>query len=460
MIALADMDCFYVSCERLFDPSLAGRPVVVLSNNDGCVVARSPEAKALGVAMGTPWFQLAAEAPRWGLVRRSCNLALYGDLSDRAMTLLGRHSDALEPYSVDEAFLAPPDGAPAAQRAWGRGVRATVGRHLGLPISLGIAPTKVLAKLAAAAAKRVPAAGGVVHWELAPPGYWEALMERLPVSEVWGVAGRLAARLGGLGITTVAELAAADPVVIRRRFSVVLMRIVLELNGIPAIPLEPGSAARQQVLVSRSFPDPILDPAVIGSALAAFAQRAGRRLRTDGTEASLLTAFATTSVHRPGPDHTASALVRLLSPTHEPAALIAAAKALLPELVAGMPYMRAGLVCTGLAPAEAAPTLPGLVPQPPRVGQLLDAINTRFGSDTIAYGTTGTNIVAPWQQRQADLSPEYTTDWEQLPVVSAGSPPRSTPRPQSTAPGIDLNRPGTPARPAAGPAATRCSRAR
>ena len=421
MIALADMDCFYVSCERLFDPALAGVPVVVLSNNDGCVVARSPEAKTLGIPMGAPWFQLAPDAKRWGLIRRSSNYPLYQDLSDRTMTLLGRFSAHQEVYSIDEAFLIPSSGTPAELVAWGRDVRDTVGRHLGLPISIGIAPTKVLAKLTTQLSKKVPATHGVAHYELTPPGYWDALMGQLPVTEVWGVAGRTARRLAGLGINTVADLAAADPVMIRHRFSVVLMRTVLELGGTPAIPLEEQPATRQQVLVSRSFPEPITDPAVIGAALVDFAQRAARRLRTDGTETGLVTAFAMTSPHRLGPDHTASRLVRLHLPTGEPGQLIAAAKTLLPELVEGMPYMRAGLVCAGLTPAGATPALPGLVPETPRVGALLDAINHRFGAGTIAYGATGTDTLAPWMQRQADLSPEYTTRWAELPTAPVGA---------------------------------------
>ena len=424
MIALADMDCFYVSCERLFDPSLRGRPVVVLSNNDGCVVARSPEAKRLGVPMGAPWFTLAAEAERWGLVKRSSNHPLYADLSDRVRQLLGRFGADQEVYSIDESFLVPPPGTPAELVAWGREVRATVGRHLGLPVSIGIAPTKTLAKLTTQLAKKVPATGGVAHHALTPPGHWDALMARLPVTQVWGVAGRTAARLERVGIETVAELRAADPVMIRHRFSVVLMRTVLELNEVPAIPLEDERTTRQQILVSRSFPDPIPHPAVIGGALADFAQRAARRLRQDGSETSVLTAFAATSPHRPGPDHAPSKVVRLHSPTDEPARLVEAAKgALLPELVEGMPYLRAGVICTGLAPAGSVPALPGLVRQPAPVGALLDQVNARFGAGTIALGATGTSAPAPWRQRQADLSPEYTTRWAELPVASAAPHP-------------------------------------
>lgn len=418
MIALVDVNNFYAACETLFEPSLAGRPLVVLSNNDGCVVARSPEAKALGIEMGDPWFQLAGEAKRWGLIRRSSNFALYGNLSDQTMLLLARHARGQEIYSIDECFLTPPQGTPAEQLRWARRLKATVARNVGLPVSIGVASTKVRAKLAVAAAKKVPATGGVVHWELTPPGYWDALMEVLPVTEVWGVAGRLARRLEARGIETVAQLRDADPVAIRRQFSVALMRIVLELGGTPAIPIEEETATKQQILVSRSFPDPIWEPKVVGQAVAAFAQRAARRLRTEGTVAGQLRVFATTSPHRPGPAHSASAHVRLAVPTNQPGPLVAATRtALAPQLVHGMQYMRAGVLCLDLAPEGAVPILPGVLEEPASIGALVDAVNRRFGAGTLALGHLGAHAPAPWDNRQADLSPRCTTEWAELRTV-------------------------------------------
>lgn len=419
MIALVDVNNFYASCEALFEPSLAGRPLVVLSNNDGCVVARSPEAKALGIKMGDPWFQLRADAQRWGLRKRSSNYQLYADLSERVMLLLARHSLGQEVYSIDECFLLPPEGTPEEQVRWARRLKATVARNVGLPVSIGIATSKTRAKIATETAKKLPATGGVVHWGQAPDGYWDRLMEALPVTEVWGIAGRLAKRLEAMGIETIAQLRDADPVAIRHKFSIVQMRTVLELNGNPAIPVEEEVASKQQILVSRSFPDPIWDPEIVGQAVAEFAQRASRRLRKEGEVTGRFTVFASTSPHRPGPTHNVSAHVRLAVPTNEPAPLVAAARAALaPKLVHGMQYMRAGILCMDLAPEGSVPVLPGVIEQPAPLGELIDAVNRRFGTATLALGRLGTNSPAPWRNRQADLSPSYTTDWAELRTVS------------------------------------------
>lgn len=419
MIALVDVNNFYASCEALFEPALAGKPLVVLSNNDGCVVARSAEAKALGIKMGDPWFQLRADAQRWGLIKRSSNYQLYADLSERVMLLLARHSLAPEVYSIDECFLIPPDGTPQEQVRWARRLRATVARNVGLPVSIGIAPTKTLCKIVTETAKKLPATGGVAHWDAAPEGYWDRLMAALPVTEVWGIAERLAKRLEVMGIETIAQLRDMDPVAIRRQFSIVQMRTVLELNGFPAIPVEEETASKQQILVSRSFPDPIWDPEIVGQAVAEFAQRASRRLRKEGEAAGRFTVFASTSPHRPGPAHAVSAHVRLAAPTNEPGPLVTAARAALaPKLLHGMQYMRAGILCMDLAPEGAIPLLPGVVEQPAPIGELIDAVNRRFGSSTLALGRLGTHSPAPWRNRQADLSPSYTTDWAELRTVS------------------------------------------
>ena len=419
MIALADINNFYASCERLFEPSLEGVPLVVLSNNDGCVVARSNEAKALGIKMGDPWFQLRADAQRWGLVKRSSNYVLYADLSDRIMTLLERHALGLEVYSIDEAFLIPPEGTPEEQIRWARRLQATVRRNVGLPISIGIAPTKTLAKMCTVASKKTPATGGVMHWEHVPEGYWDRLMSQLPVTEVWGIAGRLAKRLETMGIETVADLRDADPVAIRHKFSIVQMRTVLELRGQPSIPIEQEVASKQQILVSRSFHDPIWDPEVIGQAVADFAQRASRRLRKESEVTGRISVFASTSPHRPGPAHNVSAHVRLAVPTSEPAPLVAAARAaLVPKLMHGIQYMRAGILCMDLAPEGAVPLLPGILETPAPLGELIDAVNRRFGTGTLALGGLGAHAPAPWTNQQDDLSPRYTTEWAELRTVS------------------------------------------
>ncbi|WP_158041162.1 hypothetical protein [Kocuria sp. CNJ-770] len=239
----------------------------------------------------------------------------------------------------------------------------------------------------------------MVHWDQAPDGYWERLLAALPVTEVWGIAGRLAKRLEAMGIETVADLRDADPVATRHKFSVVQMRTVLELNGFPAIPLEDEVATEQQILVSRSFPDPIWDPEIVGQAVAEFAQRASHRLRKEGEVTGRITVFATTSPHRAGPTHNVSAHVRLGVPTNEPTLLMAAARAaLVPKLVHRMSYMRAGFLCTDLTPEGAVPVLPGVLEQPVPIGELIDAVNRRFGTGTLALGRLGTHSPGPLGQ--------------------------------------------------------------
>ncbi|MBX7555601.1 DUF4113 domain-containing protein [Streptomyces sp. tea 10] len=233
------------------------------------------------------------------------------------------------------------------------------------------------------------------------------------------MAARTALRLAAQGTTTVAELRDADPVRIRDRFSVVLMRTALELNAVPAIPVEEETATKQQILVSRSFPEPILDPALIAEAVADFAQRAARPLRKEDQEAARLTVFAATSPHRPGPDHHPNAHVRLPAPTHEPGALAATARrALEPHLVHGIPYMRAGVMCLELTDTGAAAPLPGTAPTTAPIGSLIDAVNTRFGTGTVGLGRSATSTPKPWDNHQAALSPGYTTDWNALRTVS------------------------------------------
>ncbi|WP_162529545.1 Y-family DNA polymerase, partial [Agromyces humi] len=229
-IGLVDVNNFFVSCERVFNPKLEGIPVVVLSNNDGCVVARSAEAKALGVQMGDPWFKLENQARVWGMVAQSSNYELYGDLSSRTMELLGRYSYDLSVYSIDEAFVHLRGSTEELIRA-AREMRAAVKKHVGLPVCVGIAPSKTLAKLVNHGAKKTPALGGVGHWDAYTPAQQDRIMDSLEVDEIWGVAGRLKKRFAMLDIHTIRDLRDADPALIRKKFSVVLQRTVYELRG-------------------------------------------------------------------------------------------------------------------------------------------------------------------------------------------------------------------------------------
>lgn len=416
-IALVDANSFYVSCERAFDPRLEGRPVVVLSNNDGCVVARSNEAKALGIEMGTPWFKLSAQAARWGLVHRSSNYELYGDISSRLMELLGRFAAWQEVYSIDESFLGVSGGAELGEQ-----IRAAVGRHLGIPVSVGIATSKTLAKLANKHAKIAPEFRGVLDLDDLPPAWLEEYLAAHGVQDLWGVAGRLTKRLAGLGIHTMRDLRDADAREIRKRFSVVLERTVYELRGIPCIPLEAPRATREQLIFSRSFSDPITTPERMRQVMSVYAQQAAIRLRRQGSLAKTLTVFASTSSFSQGEQHHPVLALNLEHPTDDPLVLAKAAIAALPpRLVPGLRYVRAGVMLTNLSPRAAHPYLDLF--EPPEwgrdLGATLDKITKKAGVGSIGIGLAGLKSNPDWAMKRGALSPRYTTEWAELASVRA-----------------------------------------
>jgi DNA polymerase V len=419
-IALVDVNCFYASAERAFDPSLEGRPLVVLSNNDGCAVTRSPEAKALGIPLGEPWFKLAPRAKEWGLVARSSNYELYGDISARVMELLGRYSAWLEVYSIDEAFLGV-NGSPEELQRLGHTMKTAVRRNVGVPVCVGIAGTKTLAKLANKWAKHNPAFDGVCHWDAVPAARREKLMAGLSVIELWGVASRLTRRLNGLGIHTVLDLARADPVWIRDRFSVVLMRTVLELNGTPCIPLEEERIGRDQLIFSRSFATPITTGAGLRQVLGVYAQQASARLARHGLQTKVLTAFAATSYYDPHGNSYPSVCVPLPMPTADPVLLARAAHTLLPRIDDGARYVRAGIMLTDLRPSgNQAPLAVFENPHEERgIGSLLEDVSRRHGRGSIGLGYAGLRGGPDWSMKRGMLSPRYTTHWAELPVVKA-----------------------------------------
>jgi DNA polymerase V len=419
-IALVDVNCFYASAERAFDPSLEGKPLVVLSNNDGCAVTRSPEAKALGISTGDPWFKIAPRAKEWGLIARSSNYELYGDISARVMELLGRYSAWLEVYSIDEAFLGI-KGSAEQMVGLGRTIRASVQRNVGVPVCVGIAATKTLAKRANRWAKNNPALGGVCRWESMEPEVRELLMARLPVSEVWGVAGRLERRLNALGICTILELSRADPVMVRDRFSVVLMRTVLELRGTPCIPLEEERMGRDQLIFSRSFSTPLTSASEFRQVLSVYAQQASARLARHHLQAKVLTAFAGTSHYNPKDKSFPSVCVPLPMPTSDPVLLTKAAHALLPAIQDGIKYARAGIMVTDLRPSgNQQPLEPFANRHEERgIGPLVEQISRKYGRGTIGLGFAGLRTGLDWSMKREMRSPRYTTHWDELPVVRA-----------------------------------------
>jgi DNA polymerase V len=282
IFALVDCNNFYASCEKLFDPKLKDRPVVVLSNNDGCVVARSAEVKALGIPMGVPWFQIQAEARRYGIVAFSSNYALYADMSNRVVEVLSDFSPNLEVYSIDESFL---DLSGMSMRteslaAYGVEIRQRVADWLGLAVCVGIAPTKTLAKLANHCAKKgLAGADGVCDFTTLSPGALSHLFARIEVGEVWGVGRQIKARLAAMGIQTVGQLRDADAETIRARFSVVLERTVSELRGESCLDLQEVVPDKQQIMSSRSFGTLVYERVDLEEAVASYIAKAAEKLR-------------------------------------------------------------------------------------------------------------------------------------------------------------------------------------
>lgn len=419
-IALVDVNSFYVSAERVFDPKLRNKPVVVLSNNDGCCVALSKEAKALGIPLGQPWFQLAGEAPRLGLIARSSNYELYGEMSARVMRILHDCSAWVEVYSIDEAFVGV-RGTPEQLKTWAREVKERILKHLGLPVCIGVARTKTLAKLANRTAKKVPVLTGVCVWDAVPVQTREDLLGRLPVIEVWGIAVRLTKRLYALGIQTVKQLRDADPVRMRERFSIVVMRTVLELRGTPCIPMEEEQEIKDQLIFSRSFSEKISSRDDMEQVLGIYAQRASARLHRHHRQAKTLTAWAMTSHYEQRHQHSPSATVSLPAPTADPVHLSRAAKSLLPRITEGVRYARAGIVITDLYRTGQQPTFELFtdVHEDRRIGALIEDIKTRLDRPAIGLGRAGLKEPAGWEMRREMMSPRYTTHWDELATVKA-----------------------------------------
>lgn len=420
IFALCDVNNFYVSCERLFRPDLEGVPMVVLSNNDGCAVARSAEVKAMGVKMGTPRFQIADLIDEHNIICFSSNYTLYADLSNRVMQTLESLSPRVEVYSIDEAFcdLTGVDTHHSLE-AWGQNARARVARDVGMPICVGIGPTKTLAKLANHGAKHYPATDGVV--DLSSSQRQERLMKLTEVGDVWGVGRKLSARLIDMGITTAWDLAQADLKWIRKQFSVVLERTVLELRGTSAIPLESVQANKQQIICSRSFGNRVTDLEVAQQAIAKFTTRAAEKLRKDGQFCKSLTVFIRTSPFaKSDPQHSASLSTHFVTPTADTTSLLRAARKLLTQMwKSGYAYAKAGVFLsdfsdTGVEQTDLFCTESQQGTRRADLMNTLDQIN-RSRTGLIKFGSQGVNH--SWEMKRENLSPRYTTSWAELPRV-------------------------------------------
>ena len=413
-LALVDCNNFYASCERVFQPALRGRPVVVLSNNDGCVIARSNEAKALGVEMGAPWHLHRARFARAGIIVRSSNYTLYGDMSARVMRVLAGFTPDLEIYSIDEAFLGLA-GFDDRLEAHARVLRATVLQWTGIPVSVGIAPTKTLAKAANRLAKKDPATGGVAL--LLTAAAQEAALATMELTDLWGVARRTAEKLALVGITTPLQLRHADPRFVRERFSVVLERMVHELRGTPCLALEDATPDRKSIMASRSFGRPVLLASEMAEAVATHTARAAEKMRRQRLATANLTVFVETNRFKPGqPQYCASQGVQLPVATADTGKLIGAAlRGLRMIWRDGFSYKKAGVLFLDLVPAASVQAGLFDAPDTParqRLMGVVDRLNAQYGRDTVSFARSGRQRA--WKLRSLHHSPRYTTSWEEL----------------------------------------------
>jgi DNA polymerase V len=413
-IALVDCNNFYASCERVFQPELRGRPVVVLSNNDGCVIARSNEAKALGIEMGAPWHLNRAIFERHGVIIRSSNYTLYGDMSARVMQILGRFTPDLEIYSIDEAFLGLA-GFESRLEAHAAELRRTVLQWTGIPVSVGVAPTKTLAKVANRFAKKDPHRDGV--FIMLDHAQTEKALSRMVLTDLWGVAGRIAQRLEALGITSPLKLRDSDPAFIRERFSVVMQRMVLELRGVPCIALEDHTPDRKSIIASRSFGRPVTTFQELSEAVASYTARAAEKMRRQSLATAHVAVFVETNSFKPAhPQYHATRAVRLPVATADTSALgQAAARALRALWKDGYRYKKAGVMLLDLVPASRVQGDLWTAPDAPRSKALmraLDSLNRDHGRGTLSYAAAGRQ--QGWKLRRDFTSPRYTTEWSEL----------------------------------------------
>lgn len=420
MFALCDVNSFYASCETVFRPDLKGRPVVVLSNNDGCVIARFAEAKPF-VKMGEPYFKQKDQFRRQGVICFSSNYELYADMSNRVMTTLEELSPRCEIYSIDEAFCDLTGVRNCRDLTdFGREIRETVLRRTHLTVGVGIAQTKTLAKLANHAAKQWQRqTGGVV--DLSNIEKQRKLMAALPVNEVWGVGRRISKKLETMGIKTVLQLADTDIRFIRKHFNVVLERTVREMRGEPCLGLEEFAPVKQEIVCSRSFGGRISEYHEIRQAICSYASRAAEKLRGEHQYCRFISAFVKTSPFALNePYYGNSASVKLLTPTQDSRDIITAATKCLDAIWRdGHRYQKAG-VMLGDFYSQGVAQLNLFDDNAPRRGseklmEVLDHLNAKGGRGTLYFA--GQGIQAAWQMKREMLSPRYTTRYNDLLVV-------------------------------------------
>lgn len=419
-IALVDVNNFYVSAERVFNPKLEGRCVVVLSNNDGCVVARSGEVKALGVAMGGPWFKLKDLARKHSIIALSSNYALYADMSNRVMSVLGDFSSRQEIYSIDECFL-DLAGHAGNHSEYGQQIRQRIQQWLGLPVSVGFAPTKTLAKLANYVAKKRHEYAGVCDFTAMAQAQRDDIFASIAVGEVWGVGRKLNEQLQQGGITTVKQLRDFDIGRIRNRFGVVMERTVRELRGVPCLDMLDIAPPRKQIISSRSFGQSVTTLSELQEAVSVYMSTAAAKLRGQGSVAAAVHVYIHTNEHKhEEPQYSRGITIALAHSTDDTMQLVAAVKAGLYRIYRpGYRYKKAGVMLSEITPAGVVQTQLFAdttdTEKSLKLMAAMDGINVRMGKGAIHLASDG--IVQNWRMNRGNMTPAYTNDWNELPVV-------------------------------------------
>ncbi|HET7793795.1 MAG TPA: Y-family DNA polymerase [Rhizobacter sp.] len=440
MFALVDVNNMYVSCERVFRPSLIGRPVVVLSNNDGACIARSNEAKDLCVKMAQPWFEVRHLERSAGLIALSANFEVYGDMSSRMMALAAQYAPRQEIYSIDECFL-DFEGVRGDLVAIGRDLRSTVLQSTGLPTSVGIGPTKTLAKLAnhvAKTADRKPgsypaAVAQVCHFGQMGRAELDDILRNTEVGNVWGVGRKTTARLHEGGIRSVLDLVRADVSSLRRQFSVVLEKTVLELRGTSCLDVDDAPAPNQQIMCSRSFGEPATELTALTEIVSGFASRVAEKLRAQQSVAAAVRVFITTSPFRRKDAQHSPSITLPVRPTADTRVLIAAAvRALEAMYRPGFNYVKAGVMLVDLSPQAQSqveldlfttacePSVDDTSKATARLMTAVDALNQRFGLGAVSVASTlRQGQAARHASKQERRSPRYTTRLAEMAAVKA-----------------------------------------
>ena len=426
LFALVDVNNFYVSCERVFQPKLEEVPMVVLSNNDGCAVARSAEVKALGVKMGTPWFQMQDLAKKHGIQAYSSNYTLYGDMSNRVVQVLRSFTPHLEVYSIDESFLQIETVLKPYQDTieLGQKIKQQVKDTTGLPVCVGIGVSKTLAKLANHLAKKHKQFSGVCDVNAMNKEELYQWMSETEVGEVWGIGRQIAKKLKAQHIHSVFDLLQASPQAMRQQFGVVMERLCYELRGVSCLKLEEVAPTKQQIIASRSFGKLVTSQAELAQSVATHAARAAEKLRNQDSVTGALTVFIQTNPFKQHePQHHQSVTIPLSDATDNTLTLTNAALAGLQQIYQpNFRYKKAGVILNLISDK---PTIQQSLfedieskGKSAHLMKAMDQINTRFGNAVVRSAAAGTNgSKQVWQMRSGNKSPNYTTQWDELPVA-------------------------------------------